>query len=50
MVKEFKRMRDEGVNVEKMLKVGRCKTGSCNIYNDSEHIDMLEKQTDSSLQ
>ena len=43
MVKEFKRMRDEGVNVEKMLKLVDVRQVAA-ISTMIQNIDMLEKQ------
>jgi len=45
MVKEFRRMRDEGVNVEKMLKVVDVRQVAA-ISTMIEHIDKIESQTE----
>ena len=45
MVREFRRMRDEGVNVEKMLKVVDVRQVAA-ISTMIEHIDKIEKQTE----
>lgn len=46
MVKEFRRMRDEGINVEKMLKVVDVRQVAA-ISTMIEHIDKIESQTES---
>jgi len=45
MVREFRRMRDEGVNVEKMLKVVDVRQVAA-ISTMIEHIDKIEEQTE----
>ena len=45
MVREFRRMRDEGVNVEKMLEVVDVRQVAA-ISTMIEHIDKIEKQTE----
>ena len=45
MVKEFRRMRDEGVNVEKMLKIVDVRQVQA-ISNMVKHIDKIEEQTE----
>ncbi len=45
MVREFRRMRDEGVNVEKMLKVVDVRQVAA-ISTMIEHIDKIESQTE----
>ena len=45
MVREFRRMRDEGVNVEKMLKVVDVRQVAA-ISTMIEHIDKIENQTE----
>lgn len=45
MVREFKRMRDEGINVEKMLKVVDVRQVAA-ISTMIEHIDKIESQTE----
>jgi len=44
MVREFRRMRDEGVNVEKMLKIVDVRQVQA-IANMVKHIDKIEQQT-----
>jgi len=44
MVREFRRMRDEGVNVEKMLKIVDVRQVNA-IANMIKHIDKIEEQT-----
>ena len=46
MVREFRRMRDEGVNVEKMLKIVDVRQVQA-IANMVKHIDKIEEQTES---
>ena len=46
MVREFRRMRDEGVNVEKMLKIVDVRQVQA-IANMIKHIDKIEQQTES---
>jgi len=45
MVREFRRMRDEGVNVEKMLKIVDVRQVQA-ISNMVKHIDKIEEQTE----
>jgi len=45
MVREFRRMRDEGINVEKMLKVVDVRQVAA-ISTMIEHIDKIEEQTE----
>ena len=45
MVREFRRMRDEGINVEKMLEVVDVRQVAA-ISTMIEHIDKIEKQTE----
>ena len=45
MVREFRRMRDEGVNVEKMLKIVDVRQVQA-IANMVKHIDKIEEQTE----
>ena len=45
MVREFRRMRDEGINVEKMLKVVDVRQVAA-ISTMIEHIDKIEQQTE----